>query len=58
MEINGKYYTIDIRPENETDYKAIIDNDGNPQMVKLKNNYTITSYNGELVFMEEMNQWS
>jgi hypothetical protein len=58
MEINGQYYTIDIRPENETDYKAIIDDDGNPQMVKLRNNYAITSHNGELVFMEEMNQWS
>jgi hypothetical protein len=58
MEINGKYYTIDIRPENEQDYKAIIDDDGNPQLIKLRGNYDITSHNGELVFTEEINQWS
>ena len=58
MEIDGQYYTVDNRPENEQDYKAMIDDDGNPQLIKIRGNYNITLHDDELVFTEEINQWS
>ena len=55
MSIGGEYYTVKDDDEN-CDYKAMIDDDGNPQLIKIRGNYKITTYDDELVFTEEINQ--
>lgn len=59
MLINGRYYTVRIQDEcEEVGFKAMIDDEGKPQLVKTQNNYNITFHNDELVFTEEISEWS
>ena len=60
MCINGKFVTVAVGGDvfEECGYKAMIDDNGFPQLVKTKNNYNIVTRNDELVFTEEINQWS
>ena len=60
MCINGEFVTVAVGGDvfEECGYKAMIDDNGFPQLVKTKNNYNIVTRNDELVFTEEINQWS
>ena len=60
MCINGEYVTVAVGGDvfEECGYKAMIDDNGFPQLVKTKNNYDIITHNDELVFTEEIDQWS
>ena len=60
MSINGSNAIVATHPEdNETDYKAILDDDGKPQLVfKRSNLFDIVERNEKLVFREKMNRWS
>jgi len=60
MTINGVNEIVASSSEREMDnYKAVIDEDGNPQLVYTKRgDYTIVERKGELVFREKINRWS
>ncbi len=60
MCINGEYVTVAVGGDvfEECGYKAMLDDNGLPRLVKIKNNHKIISHNDELVFTEEIDQWS
>ena len=60
MSINGVDEIVAKGSEHEMDnYKAVIDDDGNPQLVYTRRGaYDIVERKGELVFREKINKWS
>ena len=60
MEINGVNVIVVKGEEHElNNFKAVIDNDGNPQLVWTgRADYNIVERKGALVFRERINRWS
>jgi len=57
MKIDGHYYCVKI-VNGDDGWEAKIDDDGNPQLIKTTNNYDISYHNDELVFRDEIDEWS
>jgi hypothetical protein len=57
MKIDGRYYCVKI-VNGDDGWEAKIDDDGNPQLIKTTNNYDISYHNDELVFRDEIDEWS
>ena len=56
MEINGKYYSV--AREDRDDWKAVLDDDGNPQLVNMQDPaYEIVLHEDKLKFKREMTEW-
>ena len=58
MNIGGRYVAVAKDSDDLDDWEAVIDDDGNPQLVKRNIKLGITSKDGKLKFMEEINEWS
>jgi len=56
IEINGEYYAASMDPDR-TSWKAVIDDNGEPQLVYTSSNYDIVKHQGKLMFKERISRW-
>ena len=57
MRINGQNVAV-VKEQEHSDYKAVVDDEGNPQLVRKSFQKEIVEKDGKLKFMEEIDEWT